>query len=422
MLMAEWLARDEQGSETRANKIKALVVWLGTLTVLLLWLGASAAAEEAGSPAQQAELRADGVAEAEARKAEATRWRYGGFIDLGYSLNFNFPANHLWRNRSTTPRVNELDLNMAGAYLRKDVSTLSRWGMEILVHGGQDAKEFGFHVNQPRVSSADQLRHIGRANVSYLAPVGNGVTIQAGLFNSLIGYDSLYAKDNINYTRPWIGDYSPYLMFGLNASYPFTDQLTATVFVINGYFHLSHPNSLPSYGGQLAYKSASRVTIKETVYYGPEQSDTSLQFWRVFFDTIAEWKGDEVTIAFEHQIGTETLTGPGSPRTFWTGAILPVRWQVSGPWSVAVRPEFYWDRTGRLTGLEQFVKAITTTLEYRLADKWTSTMLRLEHRFDESTGAGGGFFKDGEAAPGVIKLTPSQHMLLFSVIWMFDSP
>ena len=43
---------------------------------------------------------------------EKPLWHYGGFIDLGYSLDFNFPDNHLFRNRSTTPRVNELDLNM----------------------------------------------------------------------------------------------------------------------------------------------------------------------------------------------------------------------------------------------------------------------------------------------------------------------
>jgi hypothetical protein len=294
--------------------------------------------------------------------------------------------------------------------------------MELLVQGGQDAKDFGFHVNQPKVGSSDQLRHFGRANLSYLAPVGNGLTVQAGLFNSFIGYDSLYAKDNINYTRPWGGDYTPYLMFGVNASYPFSEQLTGTLFVINSYFHLSHPNDQPSYGGQLAYQATQRFTIKETVYYGPEQADTSLEFWRLFFDTIAEWKGDEVTVAFEHQIGTENLAVPGSPRTFWTTALLPIQWRIGGPWTVAVRPEFYWDRNGRLTGFEQLVKAVTTTLGYRIPYGWTNTILRLEHRYDESTGAGGGFFKGGEVSPGVIGLTSAQHMLIFSAIWTFDSP
>ncbi len=343
-------------------------------------------------------------------------------MDLAYSLDFNFPSNHLFRNRSTTPRVNELDLNMGAVYIRKDISNGSPWGMELSGQGGQDAKEFGFGVNEPKLGSADQLRHFGRANVSYLAPVGNGLTIQAGLFNSLIGYDSLYAKDNTNYTRPWVGDNSPYLMFGVNATYPVNDQLTATLYVINGYWHLSHPNNQPSYGGQVSYKPGARWTLKETVYYGPDQADTSIEFWRLFSDTIAEWKDEALTLAFENQIGTQVQASPGSPRVFWWGAQFAARWNIRGPWSVAVRPEFFWDPDGLLTGSEQFVKAVTSTLEYKVPYQWTNTILRLEYRFDESTGPGGGFFKNGEVSPGVVGLTAAQNLLIVSVIGTFDSP
>src|SRR6476620_10037571 len=59
-------------------------------------------------------------------KNYASDWHYGGFVDLGYSLNFNFPENHQFRDRSTTPKVNELDLNMAGVYIRKDATEASR--------------------------------------------------------------------------------------------------------------------------------------------------------------------------------------------------------------------------------------------------------------------------------------------------------
>ena len=349
------------------------------------------------------------------------KWQYGGFVDLGYLLDFNFPSNHLFRNRSTAFKVNELDLNMAGVYVRKDASELSRWGMELTVHAGKDSEGFGFSATAPNVAGSDWLRHFGRANVSYIVPVGNGLTMQAGLFNSLIGYDSLYAKDNFTYTRPWGGDYTPYLMFGVNASYPFNKKLTGTLYVINGYWHLANANSVPSFGGQLAYKATERLTLKETLLYGPHQSDTSLEFWRFFSDSIAEWKGERVTVAFEYQVGTERVAIAGNPRAFWTAAQLPVHWAVGGRWSVTVRPEFYWDPDGRLTGFEQFVKAFTTTLEYRIPYRWTNTILRLEYRYDDSRGKGGGFFKDGEVQPSVVSLTPTQHLLIFGLIWTLDS-
>ena len=89
-------------------------------------------------------------------------------------------------------------------------------------------------------------------------------------------------------------------------------------------------------------------------------------------------------------------------------------------WAVALRPELYYDQDGRQTGFEQFVKAMTTTLEYKVPGL-IQTLLLLEHRYDSSTGAQGGFFRKGDVAPGVPGLTRDQHVLFLSVIISFDS-
>src|SRR5215472_12910180 len=228
-------------------------------------------------------------------EAPKSLWKYNGFLDFGYLLDFNHPANHLFRDRGTTFKVNDLDLNMAGAGAKKEASPDSRLGAEFAVQAGKDSANFGFSATAPNVSNSNVLRHFGLADVSYLAPLGKGLTVQAGLFSSLIGYDTLYAKDNFNYTRPWGADYTPYLMFGVNASYPFTKRITATAFVVSGYWHLAHANNVPSFGGQLGYAASDHVTLKETVLYGPHQADTSLEFWRFFSDSIAEWKQNRFT-------------------------------------------------------------------------------------------------------------------------------
>lgn len=365
---------------------------------------------------------AEEVSPVAAEAKDVGDWHYGGFVDLSYPINFNFPENHLWRSRTTVPRHNELAPNMAVAYVRKDLSAESRWGMELGVQGGYDSKNFAFLQGEKEVAGADTLRHVHRANVSYLAPLGKGLTITAGLFNSLIGYESLYARDNANYTRSWIADNTPYMMFGAKASYPVGDAFTAALFAVNGYAHLAHPNDQPSYGFQGTWKPTPKFTLTETFYAGPDQTNTAMKFWRLYLNNIAEWKDDAVTVALSYDIGTENIAGrPGDPRTFVMGGALFTRWNVSGPWSLAVRPEFYWDRNGRWTGHEQFVKAVTSTVEYKLAVEKTAALLRLEHRFDESTGASGGFFKGGDVSPGVPGLTGSQHLLLLSLIFSFDS-
>jgi hypothetical protein len=238
----------------------------------------------------------------------------------------------------------------------------------------------------------------------------------------LIGYDSLYAKDNFNYTRPWGADFTPYLMTGVNASYGVTERATVTAFVVNGYWHLADANHVPTSGGQLAYKATPGVTVKETALWGPHQANTSLQFWRFLSDSIVERRGDRVTAAFEYQLSTERVDASGNPRAWWMSAQLPVHWTLRGPWSVSLRPEVAWDSTGRWTGHEQTVTAMTTTLEYRRPYRWANAILRLEHRFDRSRGSDGGFFTDGEVSPGVVGLTPTQHLLIAGLIVTFDSP
>lgn len=350
-------------------------------------------------------------------------WRYGAYLDIGGIGNFNVPENGLWRSRTTASRHNQAAPNMVLAYVRKDASEASRWGMELGAQGGYDSVDFAFLQGESKVGGADVLRHVHRANVSYLAPLGNGLTVTAGLFNSLMGYESLYARDNTNYTRSWIADNTPYMMFGVNAAYPVNDRLTVTAFVINRYYHLAYTVAQPSYGGKWSYALTPRLTAMQTLYWGPDQTDASLEFWRLYGNHILEWKGDEVTVAASYDVGTENIADqPGSPRAFVMGGNVMVKWHVAGPWSVALRPEFYWDRNGRWTGAEQFVKAITSTIEYKLPYRWTNTMLRVEHRYDESTGVGGGFFRRGEISSGVFGLAPSQHLVVFGLLCVFDSP
>jgi hypothetical protein len=351
-------------------------------------------------------------------RAANAQTQYGGFIDVGYLGDFNSPSNHLFRGRGTTPRVDELDVNMAALSVRKTPSETSRFGFEATGQAGEDSRAFGFSATAPNIRGADWLLHLGPTNVSYLAPVGRGLTLQGGIFSSFIGYDSLYAKDNFSCTRPWAADFTPYLMLGVNASYPATDKLTVTALVLNGYWHLAHANDVPSVGGQFAYKASGAFTLKETVLYGPHQENTALGLWRFISNTSLERKSARSTTALDFHVSEERVDEPGDSRAWWVAAQLPIHFVVHQPWSATVRPEFAWDSRGRWTGAEQTVAALTGTLEYRAAYGNAQAIVRLEYRFDRSTGTGGGFFTDVQ--PGAIGLTPRQHLLIVGVILTYD--
>lgn len=358
------------------------------------------------------------VADADTDSAfrESSEWHYGAYIDLSYPLNSNVSDPHLWRSKATTYRLNEFSPNMGMFYLGKDATGDSRWGVEVGGQAGYDTD--GQVPSQQRLGGADVLRYLSRVNVSYLAPIGNGLKFTAGLFSSFIGYESFYAKDNPNYTRSWIADYSPYFLIGAGASYPIDDRLEAGFYLVTDYNYLQYVNNQPKYAGKLSWRVTPEIKFSENVFFGPEQIQTDLKNWRAFANSMLEWSRSANSVGLVYDVGTQKSADPLNPvQSLWMGTALFSRWNFTGPWTVAVRPELYWDPNGTLTGSIQFIKAVSTSLEYKLTEGEFNQRLRLEYRYDNSTGKQGGFYgTGGENGP----LVSGQSTLFFAVLASFD--
>lgn len=362
------------------------------------------------------QVSAPALAEDATGQQVAGDWHYGAYIDLSYSANFNRSDPHPWRSKATTYRLSEFSPNMGMFYLRKDVKPDSRWGFELGGHAGYDTD---LQVPaESRLGGADVLRYLSRANVSYLAAVGNGLKVTAGLMNSFIGYESLYAKDNPNYTRSWIADYSPYFLIGAGATYPVDDNIDAGFYLVTDYNYLAHINNQPKYAGRFVWRLSPEFRLTENVFFGPQQTQTDIRYWRVFANTMMEWSKPDYAIALVYDVGTEqSAISPNHVQNLWMGSAVFTRWNFSGPWSVAVRPELYWDPNGALTGSIQFIKAITATMEYKLTEGGLNSHLRLEYRYDNSTGRQGGFYGGGgEEGP----LVTGQSTIFLAILASFD--
>jgi len=351
----------------------------------------------------------------------ALRWDYALYLDLGYNLNFNDPGNKLWRSKGTTFRVNEPQLNLAMGYVRKEATPESRWGLEFGLQGGVDTEKLVPEPppasNEP-VSHADAWSHFYRANGTYLFPLGDGLEATVGLLNSYIGYESFLAIQNINYTRGYILDFVPYFLFGGQGTYPVSDALDVSLFVVGGWNYLANPNNVPSYGLQGVWQPTPEIRFTQNLYYGPDQESTNIDFWRFFSDSIIEWKSDRFLLAGAFDIGTEKQGDvAGNPRFNWMSGALWFGWHIDGPWHLGARAEFYSDPDGVGSGAEQTIHAYTGTLEYTFSPITSNTVvLALEYRYDNSTGTEGGFF-DGDTN----RLVPDQHQLIFSIMWTFGS-
>ena len=343
-------------------------------------------------------------------------WQYGAYTDISYADNLGGDKRVDWRSKATTQRFNQFDPNMGMAYLKKTASADSPWGIDIGVHAGYDTD--GQVPATDRLPGYDILRYVSRANLSYRAPVGNGLNLIAGLFNSFIGYESFYAKDNPNYTRSWIADYSPYFLMGAGGQYSVNDDLSVGFYLLSDFNYLGYVNGQPKYGAQVVWSFAPGWKLSQSLFLGPEQTRTAMRYWRAFSDTILQWSDESFSAALAYDAGTEQVADSGL-QTLWMGSALFTRWHIEGPWSVAVRPELYWDPNGRLTGSKQFIKSITATLEYRWPIGPSAMALRAEYRYDDSTGKEGGFF---DPRNGGATLVAGQNAVFLSCLWSYDAP
>jgi hypothetical protein len=70
---------------------------------------------------------------------------------------------------------------------------------------------------------------IRQAYVALRAPIGTGLDFKLGVFDSIIGYESIEAGNNPNFTRSYGHSIEPQTETGLLASYRFCDCLSASV-------------------------------------------------------------------------------------------------------------------------------------------------------------------------------------------------
>src|SRR5260370_33422754 len=97
-------------------------------------------------------------------------WQYGGFVDFGYSLDFNHPANRVFRSRGTVWHVDEVDWNMAGAYVQKNASQPSRLGAVLTIQAGGGFVDFWFFSTTPHPPPAKRRRALRHTKLSYFLP------------------------------------------------------------------------------------------------------------------------------------------------------------------------------------------------------------------------------------------------------------
>lgn len=176
------------------------------------------------------------VANAEERASMAvnalTSTTLSGYVDTSAQWNFGTGNANLPPYRFGGPsKADGFNLNTVQIRLENPLDE-SEWaaGYRVDLWAGPDANTL---ASQSILSGSSSDFAIRQAYVALRMPVGNGIDWKVGVFDSIIGYESIESPANPNYTRSFGHTIEPTTHTGVLASYRFSDLISASVGVAN---------------------------------------------------------------------------------------------------------------------------------------------------------------------------------------------
>ncbi len=346
-----------------------------------------------------------------------------GLVDGYYSFNFNHPSTgttalstapgDFTSLRLFDPRNNQFALNLVELGLTKSPDADNRLGYKV-IFGFGDAMQ---QVNVISGGDPTFLQYLKEAYVSYLAPVGKGLTISVGKFVTPNGAEVIESNANWNYSRSLLFNYAiPFYHYGVQAQYTFNPKFSMTGYVVNGWNDVVHDpstgyhNSGKTGGLTFVWTATKKLTVTENWMGGPGATQFDGGHWRNLFDTVIAYNlNPKWSFQLNGDYGRVEATSPIQPVDWW-GAAGYVKYQFNPKYAFATRYEYYNDPQGYTTGIFDangvgpHIQEVTFTFERRIA---THLITRLEYRHDTSNQA---FFPEGK--PGTLPVNGQNTMAL----------
>jgi hypothetical protein len=356
-------------------------------------------------------------------------------LDGYYEHNFNDPVGRVNLLRFYDPTSNNFTLNQAALVIERtpDPAAGRRYGLRLDLLFGQATESLaGNAANEPRTAP---YRNIYQAYGTYVFPIGTGVTVDFGRFSSPLGFESTFAKDQINYTRSLLFTALPAYHTGFRTAYKLNGSTTAQWMLVNGLNQTEDLNGFKSNGFMLTSALTKILSWTGSYYFGQE-SRALAQPPAVsnLTPTLPTQPGLSTTPIYPRPNGLThiadtyltlnatsklTLVGEGDyivQRTYSNsypahvaGAAGYAKYQFLPAFYLAGRYEYLSDRGGYLSGITQALKELTLTAAYQPTPGF---QVRWEFRRDYSNQP---FFLT--QTPGF--LDKQQNTALLGLLWWF---
>lgn len=252
---------------------------------------------------------------------------------------------------------------------------------------------------------------IKQAYVALRVPVGNGIDLKIGSFDTIIGYEVFNSGSNPNYTRSWGYTIEPTQQTGVLGSYNFNKSIGVAFGIANTWSAGINTRSQVR-ESDLAWLGSVTLTAPEDwgflsgsalylgIVDGATLSGSGVTSLYAGATILSPWKALKFGASYDY---ANSYNNGTSPNGHSQAVALYTSWQTTEKLSLHFRgewadfPDAYatgGSANSTVGGIPSSVLGLTGTVQY---DLWANVLTRLELRWDHSLSEGTPF---GGTSPG----------------------
>lgn len=319
------------------------------------------------------------------------RFTVAGYVEAFYGWNFGRPGNGITAYRGYDNRHNSFTLQNAVIDVGfRAWNVLARVALQV---GNAPAAIYRDEPSLPGAEGASESdaqlwRYLQRASLGWQA--SKAVLLEAGVFPSVSGVESLAVKENWNWSRSTASVRLPNYHAGIRGTFNLSERVDVFTAVINGWNDIGDQNDEKSFIAGMHYKRKDKLTISGTYFGGVEREAGAKEgrAWRHGFEAWAQLDAtDRLSFAADGSTGFER-TRFGTH--FWASAAGYARVKMLEWLYGAARVDALWETPAEnaLGESESFlidakrIASVTATLDFRPVKGISA---RLEYRHDGAT-------------------------------------
>ena len=305
--------------------------------------------------------------------AHAPSVSWNGYADVYFQ--------HVTGGAPTGPVVDGREFDIDNGLLRLSGATLdaslpSSKAMPIGFTASLIAGEEATIMHSTEPAGPARYRNVDQAFLTWASAGKQPVTLNAGIGNTFVGYESLDARSDDQYSRSLLWTYAePTYQLGVWGSFAASATTSVSLYAFNGWNEIQDSNGEKSFGASVTVTPNSRFSSTFDGYSGLEGSNSanaSGSFGGVGYPSagaartnLGDWYATYQASA-ALKLAANADYGSAAGKGNWSGVAVYGTLSVGSKDSACARLEVFNDSSGLRTGIRQELREVTLSWNHNV--------------------------------------------------------